>query len=59
MVMRRGWSRWYSAARRWLRTAGIQHVGAAMVADLMALFERDYEARDAAFVAVEVQEVEA
>jgi len=38
--------------------AGIYIVGAAMLADLMALFERDYEPQEAAYVVAEVEPAE-
>jgi len=55
MRTRSGWVHWYAQVRRWLETAGIYIVGTAMVADLMALFERDFEPQEAAFVAAEVE----
>lgn len=54
-AMRRGWAHWFAQARRWLRMAGIVHVSNCMVCDLMALFERDYEPQEAAFVVAEVE----
>ena len=53
MKKRNGWATWYRAVRRWLRYAGVQEIDTAMGADLMALFERDYEPQEAAFVMVE------
>lgn len=53
MQTRKGWSTWCRSAMRWLRTAGVVRLTAGMAADLMSLFERDYEARDAAFMLVE------
>ena len=49
---RNGWATWYHSVVRWLRYAGVQEIDAAMRADLMAFFERDFPARDAAFVIV-------
>ena len=53
MQKRNGWSAWCRSALRWLRTAGVVKLTAGMASDLMALFERDYEPKEAAFVLVE------
>ena len=50
---RDGWSKWFAAARRWLRYIGIVEIDAGLGADLMALFERDMEPQEAAFVLAE------
>ena len=50
---RNGWSAWFCEVRRWLLYIGIVEIDAALGADLMTLFERDYEPQEAAFVLVE------
>lgn len=50
---RDGWSKWFGAVRRWLRYIGIVEIDAGLAADIMALFELDYEPQEAAFVLVE------
>ena len=58
MITRSGWERWYVSALRWLATAGVVSLDAATVADLRALFDRDFEPRDAAFALVDEVRVE-
>ena len=53
MKARKGWSAWCEQAMRWLRRAGVLTLTAALGADLMALYERDYEPQEAAFVLME------
>lgn len=52
---RDGWSAWFRAVRRWLRYIGIVEIDAGLAADIMALFERDMEPQEAAFVLAEVR----
>mgnify|MGYP007083505202 CR=1 FL=1 len=53
-MIHHGFRHWLRQARYWLRSAGIEHVGAAMIEELRDYYDRDFEAQEAAFQLAEV-----